>query len=498
MGGIRLSDLADRLHLDVGLISGSKADPEITGVCADSRAVKPGDLFVCMPSASRDTHSFLPEVAKKGAVAAVVNSPSALPFLAESGLSEILVEPTGSRFNYVTGLICREVLGDPSADMQVVGITGTNGKTTTAWIMRQAYEQIGERAAYLGTLGYHDGADLVAGANTTPFPVELWATLADARDKGVGMFVMEVSSHSLQERRVAGVGFDAAVFLNLSQDHLDFHGSMQNYAAAKKLLFTEWPSATRKEFVAILNADDPVAQDWMRDLPCEVWTFGGESPAVEASVSELGVDSMSMTLQVGGDMGSISVPLGGAFNVQNVTACASVMAALGESLDQIKEGLSGVRPAPGRFEPIASDTGVSVLVDYAHTPDALAQLLSAVRELSQGRVLTVFGCGGDRDRSKRPLMGAEASRQSDFVFVTSDNPRTEDPNAILNDIVVGMSGEFCVLSDRREAITAAITAAQPGDVVVIAGKGHEDYQIIGRNKQWFDDRVVAAEALVKR
>ncbi|MBL8069077.1 MAG: UDP-N-acetylmuramoyl-L-alanyl-D-glutamate--2,6-diaminopimelate ligase [Armatimonadetes bacterium] len=495
MVGIRLSELAGRLQLDAGLFSVASGDPVITGVCADSRSVRPGDLFVCMPSASRDTHSFLPDVAAKGAVAAVVHGPGSVPFLRDAELPDIFIEPTGSRFNFSTGQICREVLGDPSAEMEVVGITGTNGKTTTAWIMRQAYEALGERAAYLGTLGYHDGQNLTAGANTTPFPVDLWNTLADAREKGVGTFVMEVSSHSLQERRVAGIGFDAGVFLNLTQDHLDYHGSMADYAAAKKLLFTEWAASTSKRFTAVLNGEDPVARAWMRDLPCEVWTFGSDGSAIQVEISDLAVDKMELIFAFGEEPVPASIPLGGAFNIQNVTACAATMFALGESPAQIVEGLSTVKPAPGRFEPVPNGTGISVLVDYAHTPDALSQLLGTVRSLAKGRIITVFGCGGDRDRSKRPLMAAESSRHSDYSVVTSDNPRTEDPQAILDDIAVGMTGDFLIIPDRREAIFAAIAKAEPGDVVVIAGKGHEDYQIIGRTKHWFDDRVVAAEAL---
>jgi UDP-N-acetylmuramoyl-L-alanyl-D-glutamate--2,6-diaminopimelate ligase len=471
-------------------------DAEIAGICADSRSVKPGDLFVCMPSGSRDTHSYLGEVKERGAAAAIVHS--AEPFDWDLGLPLAYLDAEGSRFNFVVGHLCREVLGDPTSSMRVVGITGTNGKTTTAWILRQAVANWGDRAAYLGTLGYHDGESLVEGSNTTPFPVELWLTLADARDKGVDTFVMEVSSHALAERRVAGMSFDVGVFLNLTQDHLDFHGSMENYAHAKKLLFTEWAASSKKRFVGVLNGDDPVAQEWMRDLPCEVWTFGGSNPILGVDVRSLGVDRMEVEFGFGDEKELVHVPLGGGFNVQNVTACAVSILAMGEGLCEVAEGLKDVRPAPGRFEPVVNETGVAVIVDYAHTPDALEKLLGSVREFSAGRVICVFGCGGDRDRSKRPKMAEVASRLSDLVLVTSDNPRTEDPQAIIDDVLVGVTGESLVEIDRRSAIFEAVAMASVGDVVVIAGKGHEDYQIVGRRKEPFDDRLVAQSALEGR
>lgn len=498
MSEYRISEIASALGLlKAEVVTG--ADPVVRGVRADSRLVESGDIYVCMPSASRDTHQFLPEVARAGAVAAVVHSQSALKYAQGLGLAAIWVEPRGSRFNFVVGHLCRLIFGDPSLKMRVIGVTGTNGKTTTAWLMRQALANLGRKAAYLGTLGYLDDEGLREGANTTPFPVELWGVLADAADAGVTDLILEASSHALQERRLAGVSFDAGVFLNLTQDHLDFHGSMENYAAAKKLLFTEWAAFSEKPYVGVINCEDDRGLEWLRELPCRSMSFGATVDAdVLVAAQSVGVDRIELRVRLGDETEEVTVPLGGGFNVQNSSACVATLVGLGYSISEIGGAMSSVKPAPGRFEPVLSDTGVSVIVDYAHTPDALEQLLGTVRDLGEGWVICVFGCGGDRDRSKRPKMAVAASGLADFVFVTSDNPRTEDPEKIVADVLVGMSGEYSVELDRRAAIFAAVEMAQRGDVVVIAGKGHEDYQIIGRKKEWFDDRVVAAEALAGR
>lgn len=495
MSGVRVSELvriAGLLPAEV-LIQG---DPDVIGVTADSRAVQPGNLFVCMPSASRDTHSFLPEVARAGATAAVVHSSSAMKYAAGLGLAAIWVEPRGSRFNFVVGHLCRAALGDPSAGMRVIGVTGTNGKTTTTWILQQALTALGRKAAYLGTLGYLGPDGIETGANTTPFPVELWNLLDRAKRAGITDFVLEASSHALQERRMAGVNLDAGVYLNLSQDHLDFHGSMEHYATAKKLLFTEWAAFSNKPFVGVINQDDERGAEWLRELPCRTFAFGGLDADLVAVPTTIAVDHVDLGLQMGDEMHEgVRIPLGGAFNAENGTAALATLVALGYSINEAKGALASVKPSPGRFEPIANEKGFAVLVDYAHTPDALSQLLRTVRELTEGRIITVFGCGGDRDRSKRPKMAQAACSLSDQVVVTSDNPRTEDPVRIFADIKAGLSGNYEAVEDRKKAIFRAIELANPGDVVVIAGKGHEDYQIIGRTKIHLDDREIAREAL---
>lgn len=498
MKEFRISALASKLGLlGAEVVVGS--DPAVGGVRADSRKVESGDLFVCMPSASRDTHEFLPEVKRAGAVAAVVHSISGLRYAESLGLAGIWIEPRGSRFNFVVGHLCRMVMGDPSQQMRLIGVTGTNGKTTTAWLMRQALVNLGRNPAYLGTLGYLDAGGLQEGANTTPFPVELWGILADAVAAGVTDLILEASSHALQERRLAGVNFDAAVYLNLTQDHLDFHGSMENYAAAKKLLFTEWASFSSKPFVGVINRLDDRGAEWLRELPCRTLSFGAHAEAdIVVAAHSLGVDRIEVEVRREDEAGTVAIPLGGGFNLENASACLATLIGLGYSVAEACGAMADVKPAPGRFEPVVNDKGVSVIVDYAHTPDALEQLLGTVRDLSEGRLICVFGCGGDRDRSKRPKMAEAAAGLSDYVFVTSDNPRTESPEKIVADILVGMRGNYSIEMDRRAAIFAAIKMAEVGDVVVIAGKGHEDYQIIGRKKEWFDDRVVAAEALAER
>lgn len=472
-------------------------DPEITGIAYDSRDVRAGSLFVCMPSASRDTHEFLAPVQASGAAAALVHSAEGLRAAERLGLPALLVEPRGTRFNFCLGRLCRIITGDPTARMRVLGVTGTNGKTTTAWMIRHALVNLGRRAAYLGTLGYQADGEMRILNNTTPFPAELWSLLAEAEQAGMTDFVMESSSHALYERRLAGVQYDVGIFTNLTQDHLDFHGTMEQYEAAKLLLFTEYAAASSKPFVATMNAKDPVGQKWSGELPCRTITYGPDGSELGMTARSVRVDGCDLTAGWHGESCDFSLRLGGLYNVENAGSALSGLIALGHPLAESCSALSSVPPVPGRFESVPNEHGIGVLVDYAHTPDALDLLLRSVRALSPRRILCVFGCGGDRDRSKRPRMAAVVSEQSDVTIVTSDNPRTEDPQAILNDVVVGLKpgSEHVAIIDRREAIAHAISMAEPGDVVVIAGKGHEDYQIIGRTKFPMDDRLMARDAL---
>ncbi len=495
MSAVPLRELAAIIHARAEEVCGG--DAEISRVCADSREVAKGDLFVCMPSASRDTHHFLTQAKKAGAVAAIVHSSSGLQYARALGLPALLVSPTGTRFNSVLGRICRHVLGDPTARMRVIGITGTNGKTTTAWILRQALSTLGRTADYLGTLGYGRGESSEPGANTTPFPVDLWNLFDRSAREGATDFVLEASSHALHERRLAGTRFDAGVYLNLSRDHLDFHGTMEAYADSKKLFFTEYAECSAKPFVAVLNIDDPVARAWQADLPCRILSFGEADAELFVAPIQISASEVKLAWQIGGDSGEFTAPLGGAFNAQNVAAAFATLIALGHGLEESAVALKQVKAAPGRFEPVANTRGFSVIVDYAHTPDALAGLLSAVRAVTQGRIICVFGCGGDRDPGKRPLMASVAAAGSDLAVLTSDNPRTEDPARIIADTQAGIPAgtEHIVIVDRRDAIHHAIQLARPGDAVVIAGKGHEDYQIVGKTKYPFDDRLVAQEAL---
>jgi UDP-N-acetylmuramoyl-L-alanyl-D-glutamate--2,6-diaminopimelate ligase len=381
--------------------------------------------------------------------------------------------------------------------MKVVGVTGTNGKTTTAWLLRDMMVALGERAGYLGTLGLQVPGEERELSNTTPFAVELYELLDEIHRKRVDSLAIEISSHALFERRSDGIEFNAGVFTNLTQDHLDFHGSMEAYAESKHRLFTQLPAQTDKRFVAAFNIDDPVGARWSVEHNGPSVTYGlkGEADMVVRPL-EVKVDRLRLKLEYRGEI-EVEVPLGGNFNVSNCMSAAAGMLALGYDLGAIEKALPKVRPVPGRFEAVPNNRGIGILVDYAHTADALEKLLDSVRELKPKRVITVFGCGGDRDRTKRPKMARTASERSEVTIVTSDNPRTEDPAAIIEEVKVGIVAgkESVAIVDRREAISHAIHLSEPGDVVVIAGKGHENYQIIGRTKHPMDDREIAKGAL---
>lgn len=489
-----LSEWLQKAGLEPDAVYG---DGPVQGITADSRNVQPGQLFVCMPSPTRDTHAFLPEAVQQGAAAALVHSDAGFEWAQSLRIPTVLALPEGNRFNEVLWRLAKALSGNPSARLRVVGVTGTNGKTTTTWLIRDALNALGRRAAYLGTLGIQTPAGDRELGNTTPFPVELNALLNEAANAGAQDLAMEVSSHALQERRSDGVEFDVGVFTNLTQDHLDFHGTMDAYAAAKLRLFTELPRQSSKRFVSVLNIDDPVGARWASQIPRDVITFGIHEGELRGVPEEVRVDRIRMRLSFWGQEAELETKLGGTYNVENCLSATGTLLGLGYSLDEAVAGLAQARPVPGRFEPVPNDRGIGILVDYAHTPDALEKLLDAVRTTSPGRVITVFGCGGDRDRTKRPKMAKAASSRSDLSVVTSDNPRTEDPAAIVAEVETGIipGAKSKTIVDRREAVAYAVAQAQPGDVVVIAGKGHENYQIIGRTKHPMDDRELAREAM---
>lgn len=476
-------------------------DAELTSIGIDSRRIGPGGLFVCMPGTNQPSESFIPSAKEHGAAAALVYSPQGLKLAVQCGLAAALIPHRGELFEDAVWRLCDAFFDHPTRNMKVIGITGTNGKTTTAWLVRDMLRSLGYRSAYLGTLGFHLPDEERELQNTTPFAVELYNLLAEARDLGVHALAMEVSSHALSQRRVDGVEFDAAVFTNLTQDHLDFHGNMDSYAEAKHRLFTVFPSFTQKRFVAAFNVDDPKGARWALEQNGPTVTCGVEAAEVDLRGTPLDVrvDRIRLALEYK-DEREVDVPLGGSYNVENALAAAAGMIALGFHLPEICDALGQVRPVPGRFEAVRNELGIGILVDYAHTPDAVGKLLSSVRQLDPARIITVFGCGGDRDRTKRPKMARVASEHSDLTVVTSDNPRTEDATAIVEEVRTGIASgrESICIVDRAEAIDYAIGVAKPGDVVVIAGKGHENYQIIGRTKQFMDDRVMAREALSHR
>ncbi len=477
---------------------------EITSICADSKEVEKGALFVCMPSKNTRTHDLLPEVKTKGTAACMVHSEEGYKKACELHIPVIYVPESDHQFLSYLGHFCSLFYQNLTSKMKVIGITGTKGKTTTSWILSQALETLGVRSAYIGSLGYHISNSSEHLANTTPFPVELWKFLNQADEEGIECIVMEASSHGLLEKRLAGVRFDMGVFTNLTQDHLDYHPSMEEYANAKKLLFTEYAHASKKPFISVLNADDLTAKKWMDDWDTletlkdgRFLTFGLEEGDLRASYRDVDLHSLTLELIYQGQKQICKVPLGGIFNVSNSLCAAACLIGLGYSLPKVASAMEQVKPAPGRFEPVPNDQQIQIIVDHAHAPDALEKVLIAARKLDPKRVITVFGCGGDRDRTKRPKMAEIATRLSDLTIITSDNPRTENPEQIIEEIKLGIvnGADYLVEVDRKKAVELAIQRASQNDLVLIAGKGNEDYQIIGRTKIFMDDRVLAREAL---
>lgn len=502
---IGLLDLLKLSEVSPVRVSG---DASFSGIVADSRKDVRGKLFVCMPSEATDTHGFIVDVALRGASAVIVHGNEGFEIAVRNGLSCLQLESDLTQFNRDLGILCREFYSDPTLDVRVFGITGTNGKTTCAWMLRQALRALGREAGYLGTLGYMGAGELEELPNTTPFPVELWELLNRARSEGITDLIMEVSSHSLHQNRVSGVRFDVGVFTNLSQDHLDYHHTMEEYADAKKLLFTKFAEATDDPFVAVVNSDDPVGAEWLAEWDSQ-WKAGAEmfvppflsyglhSGSVRGEVKEVSFDHLILDITALAGTSQVTVAMGGDFNVQNALTVFAVLQAVGVAPADATEAMKSITAVPGRFEAVANNRGIGIIVDYAHTDDAMEKLLSSAKALPHQRIICVFGCGGDRDRTKRPKMAAVSSRLADLTILTSDNPRTEDPGSILKDVEAGIvqGANYIVVPDRREAIETAIDQAEPGDLVVIAGKGHETYQIIGREKTPFDDREVARQSL---
>ena len=456
----------------------------------DSRAVNAGDLFVAIPGEKMDGHAFVPEAARRGAVAVVVER-----FTPEAAWPEVRVRSARRALAILAG----EETDHPSHDLLMVGVTGTNGKTTTSHLIRAALRERGERVGLIGTVAYELDGEREPAAHTTPESPELERRFRGWRDRGASAVVMEVSSHALAQDRTYGLAFDIGVFTNLTQDHLDFHGTMEAYRDAKARLFrVETRGDRTKTMTGVLNLDDPAGR-WIRErTDGPAIGYGGEG-AAEVVADEVRLSPAGTRLRIRYPRGAVSVALKlrGRFNVMNALAAFAAAYAAGTPPDAIARGLESVTSVPGRLEPVDAGQPFQVLVDYAHTPDALERALEAVRAFGPKRLLCLFGCGGDRDRGKRPLMGAAAARLADLVFITSDNPRSEDPASIIREIEAGATGTASVRSlvDRREAISAAVRACAPGDALLIAGKGHETYQILGKETIPFDDRVVAREAL---
>jgi UDP-N-acetylmuramoyl-L-alanyl-D-glutamate--2,6-diaminopimelate ligase len=475
--------LGDLLTEVPGLrLTGDGGRPLVTGCTLDSRAVQPGDLYAALPGARAHGADFASAAVTAGAVAVLTDERGAAQ-LAGSGVP-VLVAPDPRA---VLGAVSRWVHGDPGAGMTLIGLTGTNGKTTTAFLVEAGLRAAGHRTGLLGTVLTRIGDAVVPSVRTTPEAPDLQALLAVMRERGTTAVAMEVSSHALALGRVDGVRYDVAGFTNLSQDHLDFHGSMAEYEAAKASLFT--PERAR---TGVVNVDDAAGRRIVRATAIPVVTFGEDA---DWSVREVDLrpDGSSFRLR-GPDVDvRASVRLPGAFNTANALAALVCLVTAGVPVEAAVRGVADCPGVPGRMEPVDVGQPFLALVDYAHTPDAVSRLVAAARGLTSGRVVVVLGCGGDRDRAKRPLMGAAAA-QADVAVLTSDNPRSEDPLAILAEMAAGAPGALRE-PDRRAAIALAVSAAQPGDVVVVAGKGHETGQEADGVVTPFDDRDVLREVL---
>jgi UDP-N-acetylmuramoyl-L-alanyl-D-glutamate--2,6-diaminopimelate ligase len=477
------------------LLGEGPADVEITGLAYDNRRVEPGTLFFCVPGFRRDGHDFAPDAVERGAAALVVQRPLGL------GVPEVQVDDVRAAM----AVAAARLAGDPTARLQVVGVTGTNGKTTTAFLVRALLEATGSQCGLLGTVTSAVGGEERTVERTTPEAIDLQRTFTEMLAGGDVACAMEVSSHALELRRADGIHFAAAVFTNLTQDHLDFHSTMEDYFLAKQRLFAA-DVRTR-----IANVDDPYGARLAEEFPDTV-TFAIDRPAhYRATDVQSGWAGSEFTLTgPDGRAHAAHVPLPGRFNVLNALGAVAAVAALGVPPERAVPALAGAGRVPGRFDPVDEGQAFAVLVDYSHTPDSLENALRAARELAggeaggerseTGRVIVVFGAGGDRDRGKRPLMGEIGARLADRAIVTSDNPRSEDPEAIVAEVAAGAEGGHVEREvDRRAAIARAVAVAEPGDVVVIAGKGHEQGQEFeGGRKEPFDDVTVAREALRAR
>ena len=472
---------------------------DITGIAFDSRRVQPGHLFVCIPGFQTDGHDYAARAVESGAVAVMVEKVlEDLP----AGVPQIKVDDARCRL----GHLAARFFDYPASRLATVGITGTNGKTSTAFLCETVLSKADQAPGLIGTIRARVGDQDRTVQNTTPESSDLQELLADMVDAGNRSGVMEVSSHALALHRVAGIPFDVAVFTNLSQDHLDFHSSMEEYFETKKSLFTglgqDWSRPAPP--YAIINWDDPRAEDILRDLKVPYITYGfADGAHIQATDLEFSPEGSRFSVKTPVGDATCSLRLAGAFNVSNALAAIGVGLARRVELEEVVESLASLDGIPGRFELVREGQDFTVLVDYAHTPDGLENVLMAAREVTAGRLFVVFGCGGDRDVTKRPLMGGVAAKIADRVFLTSDNPRSEDPNLILHDIErgvleVGDHVDYMKEPDREAAIAAAVRGARAGDTVVIAGKGHERVQVFADHKIVFDDRDVARRGICAR
>ena len=480
---MKLSDLAERIA-GARVLGGR--DPEVGRAVHDSRQVRPGDLFVALVGTCVDSHQFVQAALEAGAAAAVVERPVPLP-----GNPALLLAPDARE---ALGVAAHALAGDPTAHLTVVGVTGTNGKTTTTYLVRSILEKAGQGTGLLGTIGYRIGERWIPSRMTTPDSPDLASYFAEMLESGLEAAVMEVSSHALDQRRAAGIRFRVGAFTNLTPEHLDYHKDMPSYRQAKGRLF----AGLEPDAWAVLNADDEASRSFADATRARVLWYGLDQPAdvrAEDLTADLGGSRFMLCVPRG--RAAVRTPLLGRHNVLNCLTAAATAEALAVPLEAVVAGIEAVATVRGRLEPVPTDRPFTVLVDYAHTADAMENALEAVRALGPRRVILVFGCGGNRDRQKRPKMAEVAEKFADRMIVTNDNPRKEDPQAIAEEILAGFSSRdvATVELDRRRAIATAVGEAAEGDVVLIAGKGHETYQETREGTFPFDDREVASGIL---
>ena len=473
-------------NLDV-LDASAAMDMEIGGVSYDSRKTQPGDLFVAIRGFASDGHKFIPAAMARGAAAVLCEeAPS-------DGTPYVRVADCRKGLAYVS----REFFGDPAKEMTLIGITGTSGKTTSSYLIKHMLEmKLDAKVGLIGTNGNMIGSECLHSDHTTPESYELHKLFRRMADEGCTHVVMEVSSHALALERVAGIEYDVGVYTNLSQDHLDLHGTMEEYAAAKRLLF-------RQCKLGCLNADDKWTDFMLNGATCKAMTFSAESDSADLTAKDIRLSAAGVRFAAvyKDELALTRLAIPGNFSVHNALGAIAVGLSLGISLADCCDAMASAKGVKGRVEVVPTDGDYSIIIDYSHKPGALETVLQTLRPVVKGRLVCLFGCGGDRDKVKRPIMGAIAADNSDFVIVSGDNPRTEEPEEIIREIVAGMKNKRTpkkVICDREEAIHWAIDNARPGDVILLAGKGHEDYQVVGHEKRPMDEREIVADWLEKR
>jgi len=486
---MRLEDLIRGLEM---VACSARPESDLTGIATDSRQVRPGDLFCALRGTAHDGGDFISEAVARGAAAVLTDDRT----LVSERDASVVVKDVRNALAHISNRFYRT----PSRDLVTVGVTGTNGKTTSTYLIRDILERAGLPCGLIGTVGYFIAGKKLPASHTTPDSAVLAQLLAQVRDAGGKAAVMEVSSHALDQQRADCIDFDTAVFTNLTRDHLDYHRDMQRYFQAKARLFTLLNASEKGRKTAVLNMDDPYSGALRPFIKTDVLTYGIAAGAdIRAANIRCGMRGTEFDVVTRDGTHPVTSPLVGRFNVSNALAGIAAGISLRIPFPVLRETLGAFSPPPGRFQLVDEGQPFSVVVDYAHTDDALRNLLTTIREVAAGKIIVVFGCGGDRDRTKRPLMGQAAETLADYSIVTSDNPRSEDPLAIIADVRRGMKfaegARSCVEPDRRKAVRLALKKAQAGDAVVIAGKGHEDYQIVGPATLHFSDVEVVRELL---